>query len=205
MLPGRLANARYWATIEAVIAAAQDEQDSLADNPNYRALAEAVSAPDGLLLQALFFSPVDLGLIPGDPLGEQDPTETYGPLMPYTLAVLADRQEGNDQVHLVGLVYADVSQAQAAADEVAARLSTMSLPQQPDELLVERFDAQVTASVYESESTGFAVAIVEVGYALPAERFDPETGMFITGGLMYRAWANAIMQRAFFLLVIKAE
>jgi hypothetical protein len=209
ILPGHLAHSAYWPIIENLVAAAQGEQESLADNPDYRALAEAVSAPEGLLLQAMFFTLADVGLVPGDPLavleGQDDPTEAYGSLMPYRLAVLADRQEGNDQVHLIGLVYTDVSQAQAAAEEVAARLRTFRMPEEPDEVLIDRFGALVSASVYESETAGNAVAVVEVRYALPADRIDPETGQFITGGRMYGAWFSAIMQGAFSPLIIKAE
>jgi hypothetical protein len=210
LLPGHLANSDSWPVINDLVAAAVDEQDSLADNPNYRALAEAISAPEGYLLQAMFFSLVDVGLVPGDPLAAlqgdtTDPTAGYGPLMPYSLAVLADRQEGNDQVHLIGLVYANTEQAQTAADEVTARLRTFHMPEQPDETLVDRFGAQVSASVYESESAGNAVAVIEVRYPLPADRIDPESGQFITGGRMYSAWYMAIMQQAFYPLWVTAS
>jgi len=199
VLPGHLANSRYWALTEAIIAAAQDEQESLADNADYRALAEAITAPDGLLIQALFFLPEDIGAVPGL---DEAITAGYGPLAPYTLAALADRQEGSDQVHLIGLVYADAAQAQAAADEVATRIRTFGQPRAPGDVLVERFGAELTASVVESDSAGNAVALVEVRYPLPENRTDPQTNQFITGGLMYRTWANAIMQRAFPVLTI---
>lgn len=202
ILPGHLANSRYWAMIEDIAATAQHEKGSMAENADYRALAEVVTASDGWLIQAMFFLPEDIGRWPAL---DSDPTASYGPLMPYTLAVMADRQEGNDQVHVIGLVYADTAQAQAAADEVAARISAFSLPQQPGEVLVERFGAQVTASVYESEDAGNAVAVVTVRYPLPAERIDPGTNQFIAAGRLYRAWMQAINQRAFSPLVITAE
>ena len=69
---------------------------------------------------------------------------------------------------------------------------------------MERFGAQVSSRVYESESTGQAVAVVEVRYPLPAERTD-STGMFITGGIMYWNWVQAIFQRDFVVLEVKAE
>jgi hypothetical protein len=209
--PDYLANSAYWDATKGIIAAAQGEQPSLADNPDYRALAEAITAPEGLLLQALFFNVADVGFLPENvsaALADQtaeDPTQTYGPLMPYALAVLADRQEGQDQVHLIGLVYPNAAVAGPAAEEVASRIRTFRLPQRPDETLVERFGAQVSSRVYESETTGRAVAVVEVRYPLPAERIDPETGLFMTSGLMYRAWGQALMQRAFFPLVVMPE
>jgi hypothetical protein len=209
--PEYLANSRYWEMTEAITAATQGEQPSLADEPNYRALAEAITTPEGLLLQALFLNVADVGFIPEDVfamLTESagvDPTEKYGPLMPYALAVLADRQEAQDQVHLIGLVYPNAAYAEAAAEEVARRIRVFTLPGQSDEVLVERFGALVASRVYESETTGQAVAIVEVRYPLPAERIDPETGFFVSGGLMYQMWARALVQQAFSPLVIVAE
>jgi hypothetical protein len=211
VLPGYLANSRYWDLTQDIIATAQGEQPSLAEDPTYRALAEAITAPEGLLVQALFFNVADVGFLPEEALDAlthqtaESATESYGALPPYAMAVLADLQESENQVHLIALVYPNPTSAQIAGDEIANRISAFSLPQQPGEVLVERFGAQVTSRVYESETTGKSVAIVEARYPLPAERIDPETGFFITGGLMYRAWVNALVQRAFYVLVVKAE
>jgi hypothetical protein len=211
ILPGYLANSRYWNMTEAITATFQGSQDALADNPNYRALAEAITEQDGLLIQAMFFNLADVGMVAGDPLaimeGEagDDPAEGYGPLMPFALAVLADRQEGQDQVHLIGLVYPDHASAEAAAQELARRISVFGFPQRPDEVIVEQFGAQVTASVYDSPDTNNAVAVVEVRYPLPEERINPDTGQFITVGQMYRFWVQAIMQRAFSPLWVMPE
>jgi hypothetical protein len=211
VMPPYLANSRYWDTTKSMIAAAQGDQPSLADNPNYRARAEAVTAPDGLLIQAMFFDGADLGVLPDNPgatlTGQQDaedPTANYGPLMPYALAVLADWQEGQDQVHLIGLVYPNADTAGPAAEEVAKRIQAFALPGRTD-TLVQQFGAQVSSRVYTSDTTGQAVAVVEVRYPLPADRKDAATGQFIAGGLMFRNWAQAIMRRAFFVLEVKAE
>jgi hypothetical protein len=207
--PDYLANSAYWDATKGIIASAQGTEPSLADNPNYRALAEAVTAPEGLLIQALFFDVADLGFLPGDPAvalsgqGAEDPTANYGPLMPYALAVLADRQEGQDQVHLIGLVYPNADIAGPAADEVAQRIQAFTLPGRT-ETLVQQFGAQISSRVYTSDTTGQAVAVVEVRYPLPADRKDAATGQFIPGGLMFRNWGQAIMQRAFFVLAVKS-
>jgi hypothetical protein len=199
LLPDMLANARSWGLIEAIIGAAQDALPSLADDPAYRALAEAITAPDGLLIQALFFDGVALGAVAGDPTqpGLVMPAEDLGPLPPYALVALADRQEGNDQVHVIGLVCADAPTAEAAAEVLAGRITDFRLSTQPDEVLVERFGASITASVVEGPADGLAVALVEARYPLPSPRTDAETGRFTTGGLLYRTWVQAIMQRAF--------
>lgn len=173
LLPDMLANARSWPLINGIIGAAQGDLPSLADDPAYRALAGAITAPDGLLIQALFFGGEALQ-VAGDPaqLGLAMPAADLGPLPPYALAILADRQEGNDQVHLIGLVYADAPTAQAAADVLAGRIADFRLSTRPDIVLAEDFGATVSASVVESEADGLAVALVEVRYPLPAERTD---------------------------------
>ncbi|MEW6578903.1 MAG: hypothetical protein AB1435_06875, partial [Chloroflexota bacterium] len=136
--------------------------------------------------------------VAGDPtqLGLAMPAEDLGPLPPYALTVLADRQEGNDQVHLIGLVYADAPTAQAAADVLAGRIADFRLSTRPDEVLVEQFGATVTASVVESEADGLAVALVEARYPLPAERTDAG-GRFLSAGRLYSMWVQAIMRREF--------
>ncbi|MCZ7539809.1 MAG: hypothetical protein M5U29_07865 [Anaerolineae bacterium] len=194
-----LANARSWPLINGVIGAAQGELPSLADDPAYRALAGAIAAPDGLLIQALFFGGAALGAVPGDPasLGVTPPAADLGPLPPYALAVLADRQEGNDQVHLIGLVYADAPTAQAAADVLAGRIADFRLSTRPEIVLAEEFGATVSASVVESAGDGLAVALVEARYPLPAERTDAETGRFSSAGRLYGLWVQAILRREF--------
>lgn len=199
LLPGALANARSWPLINSIIGAAQGAQPSLADDAAYRALAGAITAPDGLLIQALFFDGAALGAVAGDPasLGVALPAADLGPLPPYALAVLADRQEGNDQVHLIGLVYPDAPTAQAAAEVLAGRIADFRLSTRPDTVLAEELGATVSASVIESAADGLAVALIEARYPLPAERTDAETGRFISAGRLYSLWVQAIMRREF--------
>lgn len=198
LLPDMLANARSWPLINGIIGAAQGDLPSLADVPAYRALAGAITAPDGLLIQALFFNGAALGAVPGDPAspGVTVPAANLDPLPPYTLVALADRQAGNDQVHLIALVYADTPTAQAAADVLAGRIADFRLSVRPDAVLTKEFGATVSASVVGSEAEGLAVALVEVRYPLPAVRTDAG-GRFITAGRLYSLWVQAIMRREF--------
>ena len=111
ILPGYLANSRFWDMTNAVIDTAQGTQPSLIEDASYRAAAEAITAPEGLLLQALFFNPADIvtyrKICPAmTSLGK------LWPLYALHLAVLADRQEGQDQVHLIALVYPDADLAE---------------------------------------------------------------------------------------------
>jgi len=124
LFPDALGNARAWSLIEAMISAGQSTRPSLADDPIYEALAEAVAEPGGLLIQALFFSATALR-VPGsgEPTG-QEPTDKADVLPLYLGAVLADRQEGDDQIHLIALVCADEPTALDAADVLARRLES---------------------------------------------------------------------------------
>lgn len=197
ILPEGLANARSWPLINAIIGAAQNAQPSLADDPDYRALAEAVSGAQGSLIQALFFTPDVVGY-PGVSTqpGGQASTDGADLLPSFSLSVLADLQDGDDQVHVIGLTCIDEPTAQTAAEVLAQRITQFRLPDH-DERLVERFGASVSRSVLPAMSGGPAVALVEVRYPLPVPRTDPETGWYTTGGLIYRSWIQAILRREF--------
>lgn len=197
LLPNGLANARSWPLIETIIGAAQGIQPSLADNRGYRVLAEVISEPDGLLIQALFFTGTALRLA-GDPTkAELEPAVDFASLPAFSLAVLADRQEGDNQVHLIGLVCADLPTAQTAAQVLAGRVEAFHPPDRPEEVLVKQLGATVSCSVVERLQDSLAIAVVEARYPLPSPRTDPQTGQFRTGGLLYRAWVRAIMRREF--------
>ena len=197
LLPDALANARAWQLIEAVISASHGTEMSLADDPAYRALAEAVSGPDGVLIQALFFSGTAFRS-PGDPAETgHEPNNDLAPLPQYSLAVLADRQEGEDQVHLIGLACPDEPTARTAADVLARRVEEFHPTSGSGDVLVDRFGATVRNREVGQTRDGVAIVVVEARYPLPEERTDPETGLYDTRGLLFRAWVQAILRREF--------
>jgi len=197
LLPDSLANARTWPLIKAVISTARATQPSLADDPEYRALAEAISEPGGMLIQALFFSGAALRAAGDLTQTSGEPTDDLDSLPPFSVAVLADRQEGNDQVHLIGLACADEAIALSAADVLLRRVEEFHLPGQPEDVLVDRFEATVGIREVRLSRDGLAIAVVEVRYPLPDERTDPKTGEYNLRGLLFRAWVKAIMHREF--------
>lgn len=208
--PDVLANSRIWEITTNIIATAQGDQPALADDDQFRALADTITAPEGLLIQAIFFDGIAVGMMPGDPVGMIvgetgiDPTADYGPLPLYARLVLADRQEGPDQVHLIALVYPDAEVAAAAADEIAERIRTFAPPRNPDFVLADQVGAEVTAYTVDHTPTGLTVAVVEARYPLPEERTD-DNGLFISGGRLFKQWINALYQREFFPLWATAE
>lgn len=209
-----LANSATDDLTQAMVAAAQDGQPSLADLADYRSLAEAVADStrySGQLIQVSIYSMATVGLVPGNPgqvpggTNAPNPTAEYGVLPVYTLAMLADRQEGDEEVHLIALAYANAEVARAGAEELANRLRTLRVPDAPDDILVERFGSTVTPYVYESETTGQSVAVVAVRQAGPTLGETDEAGMLIPQGRLYRLWQSLLMRRQFFPLWLLPE
>jgi hypothetical protein len=204
VLPGYLANSRYWDITKAIVAASKKEQKSLADAPDYRALADAITDPQtyqGTLLQALFFPVYTLETGTFEVRGLQNPPDLsqYAALPAYSTAVLGDRQEGATQVHLVALLYPDTDTAQRAAAELQKRIAGFDITRVYTKLGVTVDQAHV----YKAPS-GMAVAVVSVRYNLPPATPDPETKRYTQPGLIFRLWVNAIYRRQFFPMVIGA-
>ncbi|MEW5825573.1 MAG: hypothetical protein AB1778_01970 [Candidatus Bipolaricaulota bacterium] len=197
LLPRMIANARSWPFIEAILAAGTGELPSLAEDVGYRALATAVSEPEGMLIQALLFTGASLRVTDVPELSGDLALEPIDGLPWYSHAILADRQEGDDQVHLIGLVCSDRVTAQTASFVLSGRLEAFHPPDQPEQVLAERYGATTRASVIEFPEDNLAIALVEVRYPVPADRDDPDTGFYATLGPLFRAWVNAILRREF--------
>jgi hypothetical protein len=202
ILPSYLANSRYLDITKAVIAASKQEQKSLTDAPDYRALADAITDPEtyqGTLLQAVFFPVHTLETGKFEVKGLQNPPDLsqYAELPAYTLAALVDRQEGPTQVHLVALLYPDADTAQRAAAELQKRIAGFDITK-----VYTKFGVTVDpAHVYKAQS-GMAVAVVLVRYGLPPATPDPDTKMYTQPGLIFHLWVNAVYRRQFLPMVI---
>jgi hypothetical protein len=129
VLPGFVADSPSPGVIESIAAAYQDKQPSLADAPEYRAIAEAV-AQAGTLSQVLFINPLDLNT--PDPALLTDASNSsaleiikgYRTLPLYSLAAFADRIDGQNQLASVALVYNDEESANQAGEELLKRFSS---------------------------------------------------------------------------------
>ncbi len=227
-----LLNSADDALVDAMIASALGEERSVLDRDNFVAAAEAITAGEGLLVQAQFFSPLDVGILPPDvmalmlqPGATLEVTEDmltpqavreFEPLPAYNLVVLADRQEGENQVALAAMVYDEEADALAAAEEMTRRLAAFRHPQRddPDSLMTLYGGAAGEPSVVYSEATDRYVALASIVYPSPsnervsmlsgeplAEDSD-EPGTYAPAGRLFRDWISAIYQRAFAPLAI---
>ncbi|MEX2535214.1 MAG: hypothetical protein WD273_06385 [Trueperaceae bacterium] len=207
LLPGHLVNSAFWATTEAVVQATTGEAPSLAQAPDYRTLAEAAADPStGELVQAMFLQPAEVGLMPGDPArfigmepeevqdrlrAEAEEAKARAPLPFYGLALLADKQAGDDWVGVAALLYEDFETAEVAAAELTRRLATFVTAQFPE----ASFGAD-EPQVHESESGHFA-AVAAIRFPGSEARGEAPQGGF-------GDWVRALMLREFDVLEISA-
>ncbi len=197
LLPDTVANARTWALIDSILSSTNRDRPSLADDLAHQALAKAISDLDGLLLQALFFPgsafQFGAGRAETPPESQDDPEA----LPPFSLAVLADLQDEDDQVHLIGLVYDDEATARTAAQTLARRVEAFSPIDPLQEPLVVQHNATVQVCDVAPSANGIAISLVEARSPLPKDRIDPETGLYSLRGQVFSAWVQAILRRQF--------
>lgn len=210
-------------------------QRDVTSRPSIVAAAEAVTQGDALLVQAAFLDPrhvavADVGMQLFDLMLEATPDveamqaalvphlpEGYGSLPFYTMAVMADRQLGDDQMATLALVYDDKTIAQQAAEELTTRLSLFrdTIMRRDDTALLEQVEGARMAepTVYFSASTGKYVAIAGILYPTPpstlintltGEPVEPGEpgGSFAPSGRVIRYWFSALYSRAFDVLYV---
>ena len=174
-LPDMLAGSREWAMIDQIAATSEGTVRSLADDGAFRAAAAAITDPsryDGTLLRALFtrreFTAFSVSRNKLGPAADDQQRADFadvlearlqGELPPYRLAVMADRQEGDEETALVALVYDRPEEAQAAAAAVQSRIAayvplTRKIP------IRETFSLSVYSHVFEAVPGGLSVAVV---------------------------------------------
>lgn len=203
-LPDKLIHTRAWGAMDAIIAARNGEGSSLADAPDYQALAEALSSGDGDLISAILFttqSSLAMALPPADPLTPQ-PSATPDPaasLPPYLLVGFADRQVGESQVHRIGLVYPDPDSAQQAAQILAARLENgggVSIMTGTDmrEIFTDLGVVVDEPQVYTSPN-GLAVALVSVRYPLLPQQQAEGSNSYVQPARLFRRWMQMVFAR----------
>ena len=206
LLPGGLlANSPSYAVIEAMLAAGQDEADSLADVASFRAIVEA-AGEIGPVIQASFLSPMHLAFDPVMILGPsataenqaalEDVLATYNALPPYTVAGLLDVSDGDDQIALIALVYGDAEIAQAAGEEVVHRLE-IGKSFVTDQTFTEIFDERSITidEPYVYEGDGVALAMIPLRYPVPGNEPNEDGPVFTASGMGYRFLITSVYRR----------
>ncbi len=204
LLPGYVANARYWDDIKAVVEASRGTQKALADASDYRALTDAITdsaAFKGSLLQAIFIpaeTAEGIGTAPTGKMPNPPDVSIYAPLPRYQLAVIADRQDGDTQINLIAAAYSDAAAAQQASAEIHRRVVEFNIGKRYDQV-----KATVDAPRIYQAANGLSVVVVVVHYPLPPFAPDAEAGANIQGGLIYRLWVDSMTMRQFYPLALK--
>ncbi len=177
VLPGVLAGSREWSMIDQVAGAAGGTVRSLADDGEIRAAAAAItdaSRYEGTLVRALFtrreFTAFSVSRNKLGPTADDAQRAAFaevlqgrlpGELPPYRLAVMADRQDGDDEIAIVALVYNSPEEAQAAASAVQSRVAAY-VPLTRKIALGEAFNLGVFSHVFEAVPGGRSVAVVSI-------------------------------------------
>ena len=204
----------------AMVDSAADASDSLADAEDYRTLASALIDPErytGDLLQAHLFpghmtsapanlttwalamgaSGLDEWVAPAD-------WADYGTLPAYQLMALADRQEGDEVVTMVALLYPDAAEAEAALPELTARLTTYAsaLEWRTNEPVLSSRPANPSIQdsyVHIDAETGWAAAVVTLrnDFSFVSDGSGETVSNY---NVLYPLYAQDILSQAFYPL-----
>jgi hypothetical protein len=204
LIPGYILNSPSWPVIESMVRAYQDTQDSLLDLPAYRAVAEMLTADEGLLIQVQFLHPFSAGFSEDTTSVLSDTVADYGPLPPYELAVLADRQEGEDQVNIMALVHSNEAAATQAANELTQRIATYpDLYHSEQSFIIEHEAIMDAPRLYHSQTADRWVAVGAARYPLPGN--EKVGGFYQSPGLLFIRWYRGYLERLLVPLWIEFE
>lgn len=197
LLPNLLLNSPAIEVVNGMIQAATGAAPSLLDDPDYAAVTDLISelgTADIDLIQLHISRQADIvDFSVPEPLSAV--IDTLGPLPPYSIAVLADLQDGQTQIALAALVYDDAELAETAAGELTARIASFDPRGEFAEDRVE-VDAPL---VYTSAAGDRFVAVAALRYPDPPS--DPGDEPLIQSGRMFRRWLNGLLRREFYPIV----
>jgi hypothetical protein len=200
-------------TVTGMVDAADGTEDSLDEEPAYRAVATAAD-PDLALIQATLLpggmpggAPEVLGLFSGTPEEARDRiaglSEILEPMPQAQVIGILDGATQTEQVVTIALAYADEADATVAADVLPRRLQTLpSLSMAPlSELLSDRGVTSVTSRVVPAGDGMTAAAVVEVRAPLASAEPDGDTGRPEASSRLYRLFVDLVYRRDLLWLV----
>jgi len=193
--------------VNAIADTAAGKSASLADQPDYRAAAEAISA-GGTLIQTYFVQPTDIGAASSVLMNSRlsaaqikaltaQLQANFVPLPAYNLIALADTATATEQQALVALVYTTQANAEAAAALFPKRLqdyTSLVAQKSMSDLLAERGVTSMEASVY-AASTDRYVVIVTLHAPLPSNTIPADGTTLQASSLVYSLLVRAYQSR----------
>jgi hypothetical protein len=192
--------------VNAIAGAVADPSTSLADQPDYMAAAEAITA-NGTLIQSYFINPMDVGSATGAiPIARMSEAQIkeiqerlqadFVPVPAYNLVVLADTATDNEQQALIALVYTTEDQAKAAAELFPKHLQdyTSLVAQKPmSDLLSDRGVTSVDTTVIAGKDR--SVLVITLHAPLPSNKIAEGETQLQASSLVYSLLVRAYMQR----------
>jgi len=192
--------------VKAIAGAVADPSTSLADQPDYRTAAQAITA-NGTLIQTYFINPTDIGsassaLVNANLSATQLKALTdqlqkdFVPVPAYNLVALADVATDTEQQALIALVYTTQDEAEAAANLFPDHLQnyTSLVTQQTfGDLLTKRGVTSVDTSVYPGKDR--SVLVVTLHAPLPSNAIPEDGSPLQASSLVYSLLVRAYMSR----------
>jgi hypothetical protein len=183
----------YWGITELMVGTALGEIQPLAAAPDFLAAVEALtdhSVSNGSVIQMAFFNrylAANREVVAVKVLGPYSSEERrrsfleqrsgsnsdWGSLPAYRLIALADRQDGEEELAVMALVYDDPAEASAAARIVGDRIRKFEFPSSKKQWFGRR-GAVATQQTYDAAPFGRSVAIVTLRFT---PQPDPEIGL----------------------------
>jgi hypothetical protein len=202
-----LLNSADMATLEAMLAAAEDEGRSLAADPAVRAIAGAVPG-DARLVQATLLSDLS-GLDAGiaarfaespdgatELLAELD--EAFEPMPAWQRAAFADGATATEQVASVILAYASDEDAAVAADVLPRRYEALrSLVRDVPlaDLFADRGVTSIAGRVVPASEGASAAAVIELRAPLAGDAPEPGSDRLPASSQVYRLLIDLLFTR----------
>jgi hypothetical protein len=205
--PSDLLGSTSIATVRAMVAAGDGDVPSLATDPSYRAVVEAV--PRGTTLIQATFVPAatiqaDMPRVFGAGSVEQveavlsELAASFEPIPPYGLLGITDGATEDEQVVTLALVYGGEADAAVAAEVIPRRLAAMLSLRTARALSDELRDRGVTSvhgTVVAAVEGTRAVAAITLRAPLATDDPDPDTGRFMPSSMLYRLFGDMLRSR----------
>ena len=180
--PNVLINSFIWDIVFVAAETTTGDAPNYGEDAAYQTMVEALTTGDELLVQTMILN-AEAGTAQGT-------SEEIDPLPPYTLAAIADLQDGENQVDRLVLLYEDEDDAETAADALAEQITTF------DQGWFDLLGVEVGETTVTEADAGYLVTLDLTAYA-PTPQEIIEDGAY-QPGTVFGFWVTALGQGHFF-------